>query len=73
VSWLNQIELYFSIVPRKVLTPNDFRRLTAAQERLLHFQAHYEATASLFRWTLTRRDPHRRLAGIVPRPRSIAA
>ena len=24
-SWLNQIEIYFSIIQRKVLTPNDFR------------------------------------------------
>ena len=27
VSWLNQIEIYFSIVQRKVLTPNDFNSL----------------------------------------------
>jgi hypothetical protein len=39
-SWLNQIELYFSIVQRKVLTPNDFRSLTAVKEPLFHFQAH---------------------------------
>ena len=28
-SWLNQIEIYFSIVQRKVLTPNDFADLNA--------------------------------------------
>ena len=34
-SWLNQIELYFSIVQRKALTPNDFDSLDALAERLL--------------------------------------
>ena len=36
-SWLNQIELYFSIVQRKALTPNDFGSLDALAERLLDF------------------------------------
>jgi hypothetical protein len=34
-SWLNQIEIYFSIVQRKVLTPNAFPDLNAVAERLL--------------------------------------
>ena len=37
-SWLNQIELYFSIVQRKALTPNDFSSLEQLSERLLGFQ-----------------------------------
>ena len=37
-SWLNQAEIYFSIVQRKVLTPNDFRDLGTLAERLLDFQ-----------------------------------
>jgi hypothetical protein len=36
-SWLNQIELYFSIVQRKVLTPNDFPNLESLTEPLLQF------------------------------------
>jgi hypothetical protein len=72
-SWLNQIKIYFSIVQRKVLTPNDFRSLTAVKDRLLHFQAHYEDTASPFQWTFARRDLHRLLAKLAHRPRSIAA
>lgn len=55
-SWLNQIEIYFSIIQRKVLTPNDFPSLVAVEERLLQFQAHYEQIARPFRWTFTRRD-----------------
>ena len=55
-SWLNQIEIYFSIVERKVLTPNDFPSLAAVEERLLAFQAHYETIAHPFEWKFTRRD-----------------
>jgi hypothetical protein len=55
-SWLNQIEIYFSIVQRKVLTPNDFPSLAAVEERLLAFQTHYEAIAQPFEWQFTRRN-----------------
>jgi len=55
-SWLNQIEIYFSIVQRKVLTPNDFPSLEAVRERLLDFQQHYETLAKPFQWSFTRRD-----------------
>jgi DNA helicase-2/ATP-dependent DNA helicase PcrA len=40
-SWLNQIEIYFSVVQRKVLTPNDFRSLAEVEDRLLAFQDRY--------------------------------
>jgi DDE superfamily endonuclease len=36
-SWLNQAEIYFSVVQRKVLTPNDFADLDTLEERLLAF------------------------------------
>ena len=55
-SWLNQIEIYFSIVQRKVLTPNDFTSLDDVRARLLRFQDHYERAAKPFQWTFTRRD-----------------
>ena len=55
-SWLNQIEIYFSIVQRKVLNPNDFASLNALEARLLHFQTHYSLAAKPFHWTFTRRD-----------------
>ena len=44
-SWLNQVEIYFSILQRKALTPNDFPSLEALQERLLSFARYYEAIA----------------------------
>lgn len=55
-SWLNQIEIYFSIVQRKVLSPNDFSGLDALAERLLDFQSYWETTAKPFQWKFTRRD-----------------
>jgi hypothetical protein len=47
-SWLNQIEIYFSIVQRKVLTPNDFTDLAEVQQRVLGFQCRYEQTTMPF-------------------------
>ena len=55
-SWLNQIEIYFSIVQRKVLTPNDFASLPELEDRLLRFQEHYQRLAAPFQWTFTRCD-----------------
>ncbi len=55
-SWLNQIEIYFSIIQRKVHTPNDFQSLEAVEERLLLFQDHYEEIAKPFEWKFTRDD-----------------
>jgi DDE superfamily endonuclease len=61
-SWLNQIEIYFSVVQRKVLTPNDFRSLAEVEDRLLVFQDRYEQAAKPFEWTFTRADLHKLLA-----------
>lgn len=55
-SWLNQIEIYFSIVQRKAIAPGDFADLVALAERLLAFQARYNATATPFGWRFTRDD-----------------
>jgi hypothetical protein len=55
-SWLNQIEIYCSIVQRKVLTPNDFLDLVEVQRRLVGFQRRYEQTAVPFDWRFTRAD-----------------
>jgi hypothetical protein len=55
-SWLNQVEIYFSVVQRKVLTPNDFMDLDDVAARLLAFQARYEQVAQPFEWKFTRGD-----------------
>lgn len=55
-SWLNQIEIHFSILQRKVLTPNDFPCLAAVAERLEEFERHFESIARPFEWKFTRAD-----------------
>jgi hypothetical protein len=55
-SWLNQVEIYFSVVQRKVLTPNDFTSLSQVAQRLLSFQEAYEQIAKPFEWKFTRTD-----------------
>ena len=55
-SWLNQIEIYFSIVQRKALTPNDFPCLEAVAERLANFERYFETIAQPFQWKFTRDD-----------------
>ena len=55
-SWLNQIEIYFSILQRKVLTPNDFLSLVDLRERIGAFQEHYEKIARPFEWKFTRKE-----------------
>lgn len=55
-SWLNQIEIYFSVLQRKALTPNDFPSLKAVEQRLMGFQSYYESVARPFEWKFTRRD-----------------
>jgi hypothetical protein len=55
-SWLNQIEIYFSVLERKALTPNDFSSLHAVAQRIFSFQRHYQAIARPFEWRFTRND-----------------
>jgi transposase len=55
-SWLNQVEIYFSILERKALRPNDFRSLAELEDRILRFQEHYEEAARPFEWRFTRSD-----------------
>ena len=47
-SWLNQIEIYFSILQRKVLTPNDFPSLAVLKDRIFSFQNYYQEIAKPF-------------------------
>jgi hypothetical protein len=55
-SWLNQVELYFSIVHRKALTPANFPSVAALEARLYQFQCAYNQRAEPFRWQYTRDD-----------------
>ena len=55
-SWFNQIEIYFSIIQRKVLTPNDFPCLEAVADRLEGFERYFESIGRAFEWKFTRAD-----------------
>jgi hypothetical protein len=56
-SWLDQAEIYFSVVQRKVLTPSDFTSLDQIRCRLAAFEERYNAIARPFGWKFTRTDP----------------
>jgi hypothetical protein len=55
-SWLNQVEIYFSVLQRKVLTPNDFESLEELAHTILSFQTEYEKVSRPFEWKFTRDD-----------------
>lgn len=55
-SWLNQVEIYFSVVQRKVVSPNDFTDLAQVTDRLRAFEDRYNATAQPFQWRFTTSD-----------------
>jgi hypothetical protein len=55
-SWLNQVEIYFSIIQRKVLTPNDFGNLEAVRVRLALYEELSNRTPKPFKWKFTRQD-----------------
>jgi hypothetical protein len=53
-SWLNQVEVVFSVIQRKVIRPADFSGSDVLAARLLAFQERYNATATPFDWKFTR-------------------
>jgi hypothetical protein len=55
-SWLNQIEVFFSVNQKKVISPNDFPSLEQLSETLLAFTSRYNQTAKPFNWKYTAGD-----------------
>jgi DDE superfamily endonuclease len=53
-SWLNQVEIYFSIIQRKVLTPNDFDSLLEIAIRLALYEELSNQTPAPFNWKFDR-------------------
>ncbi len=62
-SWLNQIEIYYSIVQRKLLEPNDFDNLADLARTLNAFERHWNEIAEPFDWNFTSDD----LAALITR------
>ena len=54
-SWLNQVEIWFSILVRRVIKRGNFASVDALRERILAFIAYFNQTAKPFRWTYTGR------------------
>ncbi|HLJ99949.1 MAG TPA: IS630 family transposase [Streptosporangiaceae bacterium] len=63
-SWLNQIEIFFSVIQKKVVTPNDFGSLEELSATLLAFIGRYNQTARPFSWKFTAADLHDLMARI---------
>jgi hypothetical protein len=63
-SWLNQIEIYFSILQRKVLTPMEVTDREMLSQRVLDFQDYYQVTAQPFSWKFTADDLKKRLEAL---------
>jgi transposase len=55
-SWLNQVEIFFSIIQKKVVSPNDFPSLEKLSGTLLAFVDRYNQTAKPFSWKYTADD-----------------
>ena len=55
-SWLNQVEIYHSILQRKLLEPNDFPNTAALARALNQFEHRYNQIAEPFEWSFTRQD-----------------
>ena len=60
-SWLNQIEIYFSVVQRKLLTPDNVANLDTLSDQLTAFEARYNRAAQPFDWRFNREDLNRLL------------
>jgi len=65
-SWLNQIEIYFSVVQRKLLTPDDFPNLNILANQLTAFENRYNSAARPFDCRFNRNDLNRLLTRIAP-------
>jgi DDE superfamily endonuclease len=71
-SWLNQIEIYFSLIQRKVLTPNDFADLEALRLRLALYEELSNQNPTPFQWKFDRAKLTALLAKIEARQRALA-
>jgi hypothetical protein len=55
-SWLNQVEIYHSIIQRKLLNPNDFHSTADLARALNDFERRHNEIAEPFDWTFTREN-----------------
>ena len=72
-SWLNQIEIWFSIVQRKALSPAVADSLEELERRILAFEAEYRRQPRAIRWTFTRQEFDQRLRQLEEHALQLAA
>jgi len=60
-SWLDQIEIWLSLLQRKLLQPNHFTRLDELEQAVLDFIVHYNQTAKPLKWSYTVEQLERKL------------
>ena len=72
-SWLSQVEIYFSVIQRKVLTPSDFANLAEVESRLGAFERRYEQAAEPSEWRFTRDDLAELMKKLADKPDYVAA
>jgi transposase len=63
-SWLNQVEIYFSVVQRKLLTPDNFADTADLATKITAFEQRYNHAARPFDWRFGRTDLNRLLTRI---------
>ena len=61
-SWLDQIEIWFSLLQRKLLQPNHFSSLDELEQAIQDFIAHYNQTAKPLKWSYTVEQLEHKLA-----------
>jgi len=71
-SWLNQVEIYFSIIQRKVLQPNDYADLAELAGTLNKFEHRWNEVAQPFEWNFTRQDLAELLTRLAPFSSAVA-
>ena len=71
-SWLNQIEIYFSIIQRKLLTPNYFSSIEELIRTISDFHNEYEEIAKPFEWKFTKYDLSLLMKKIMQKPCQLA-
>jgi len=71
-SWLNQIEIFFSIIQKKVVSPNDFASTSQLAATLHAFTRRYNQTARPFNWNYTANDLTRTLERISARQEPVS-
>jgi transposase len=64
-SWLDQIEIWFSILQRKLLQPNHFVSVAALEQAIAEFIAQYNQTAKPIKWTYTVEKLKRKLGTLL--------